>query len=198
MLEVNCIKFSLGIQNSLGMIMCKFHDWGNGSICPRISWTPLVHILTHVNGIQHQKFCIWSIMNLLANVYELLGLKQGIWCQISTYPCTMNTALKLWNQIIYASTNPCAWNAWPKAQNPSDTSTNPCIWYTAPKVWVMVIYASTKFLNPFAWNAGPKAWNLMSDIFTYPCTSNTALKVWNIFCLFFFKKQKTHPMRIDS
>ena len=25
MLEVNCIKFSLGIQNSLGMIMCKFH-----------------------------------------------------------------------------------------------------------------------------------------------------------------------------
>ena len=25
MLEVNCIKFSLGIQSSLGMIMCKFH-----------------------------------------------------------------------------------------------------------------------------------------------------------------------------
>ena len=25
MLEVNCIKFSLGIQNSLGMITCKFH-----------------------------------------------------------------------------------------------------------------------------------------------------------------------------
>ena len=25
MLEVNCIKFSLGTQNSLGMIMCKFH-----------------------------------------------------------------------------------------------------------------------------------------------------------------------------
>ena len=25
MLEVNCIKFSLGIQNSPGMIMCKFH-----------------------------------------------------------------------------------------------------------------------------------------------------------------------------
>ena len=25
MLEVSCIKFSLGIQNSLGMIMCKFH-----------------------------------------------------------------------------------------------------------------------------------------------------------------------------
>ena len=25
MLEVNFIKFSLGIQNSLGMIMCKFH-----------------------------------------------------------------------------------------------------------------------------------------------------------------------------
>ena len=25
MLEVNCIKFLLGIQNSLSMIMCKFH-----------------------------------------------------------------------------------------------------------------------------------------------------------------------------
>ena len=25
MLEVNCIKFSLDIQNSLGIIMCKFH-----------------------------------------------------------------------------------------------------------------------------------------------------------------------------
>ena len=25
MLEVNCIKFSLNIQNSLGIIMCKFH-----------------------------------------------------------------------------------------------------------------------------------------------------------------------------
>ena len=25
MLEVNCIKFSLGIQNSLGIIMSKFH-----------------------------------------------------------------------------------------------------------------------------------------------------------------------------
>ena len=25
MLEVNCFKFSLGLQNSLGMIMCKFH-----------------------------------------------------------------------------------------------------------------------------------------------------------------------------
>ena len=25
MLEVKCIKFSLDIQNSLGIIMCKFH-----------------------------------------------------------------------------------------------------------------------------------------------------------------------------
>ena len=27
MLEVSCIKFSLDIQNSLGIVMCKFHTF---------------------------------------------------------------------------------------------------------------------------------------------------------------------------
>ena len=68
MLEVNCIKFSLGIQNSLGIIMCKFHarqsktEGMAASVCVFLehpSYVPLwLKYMLTTGVLQVNKICI--------------------------------------------------------------------------------------------------------------------------------------------
>ena len=104
---------------------------------------------------------------------------QNLMSDILTYPCTMNTTLKVWNMIVYWSTHV-----------PEMPGRKPGMWCQRcllfhvygkllSKNWYLIFYASTK---PCALNARPKArnQNLMSEIFTYPFTMTTTLKVRNI------------------